>query len=365
MTNYRTISIVLLAGLAGAVGWGYLGPRSAPETEARDISVEVEPAIEPEAPSVEPEPEPEIAPEPERIGEIELVRIAPDGSGLIAGRVGAMETVSIILEGEEIAQADPGVSGEFVAFVELTPSPEPRRVQLMQNYELLGASVIIAPIAAPAPLVVPQSAGPEVVETEVSEPEVAAVTEPEEPQTPAVMIADEEGVRVIQDGGDEVEAVALDAITYDPEGTVALSGRGKSASRVQVYLDNEPLVDGDVGGDGQWRIDLPDVDQGVYTLRVDEVDDGGAVMSRIETPFKREDPAEVAAVLADETSQEGFDLAVRTVQPGNTLWAIAQEAYGDGVLYVRVFEANADLIRDPNLIYPGQIFRLPESVEPN
>jgi len=53
-------------------------------------------------------------------------------------------------------------------------------------------------------------------------------------------------------------------------------------------------------------------------------------------------------------------VAVRTVQPGNTLWAIAQERYGDGILYVRVFEANRDLIRNPNLIYPGQVFRLPE-----
>ena len=49
-----------------------------------------------------------------------------------------------------------------------------------------------------------------------------------------------------------------------------------------------------------------------------------------------------------------------TVQPGNTLWAIARERYGMGILYVRVFEANRDKIRDENLIYPGQIFELPD-----
>ena len=48
-----------------------------------------------------------------------------------------------------------------------------------------------------------------------------------------------------------------------------------------------------------------------------------------------------------------------TVVPGSTLWAIASETYGDGVLYVRVFEANRDKIRNPDLIYPGQIFDLP------
>jgi nucleoid-associated protein YgaU len=48
-----------------------------------------------------------------------------------------------------------------------------------------------------------------------------------------------------------------------------------------------------------------------------------------------------------------------TVQPGFTLWRIARENYGDGVLYVRVFEANKDQIRNPDLIYPGQVFTVP------
>jgi nucleoid-associated protein YgaU len=48
-----------------------------------------------------------------------------------------------------------------------------------------------------------------------------------------------------------------------------------------------------------------------------------------------------------------------TVQPGYTLWYIAQQNFGDGVLYVQVFEANRDKIKDPNLIYPGQVFTIP------
>ena len=52
-----------------------------------------------------------------------------------------------------------------------------------------------------------------------------------------------------------------------------------------------------------------------------------------------------------------------TVQPGFTLWGIASEQFGDGVLYVQVFEANKDKIRDPNLIYPGQVFVIPTASE--
>ncbi|WP_054300936.1 LysM peptidoglycan-binding domain-containing protein, partial [Gemmobacter sp. LW-1] len=49
-----------------------------------------------------------------------------------------------------------------------------------------------------------------------------------------------------------------------------------------------------------------------------------------------------------------------TVQPGFTLWRIARENFGDGVLYVKVFDANKDQIRNPDLIYPGQVFLIPD-----
>ena len=64
--------------------------------------------------------------------------------------------------------------------------------------------------------------------------------------------------------------------------------------------------------------------------------------------------------MAEEIEDPSFTVATRTVQPGATLWAIAEERYGAGILYVTVFEANRDRIRNPDLIYPGQVFILPE-----
>ena len=48
-----------------------------------------------------------------------------------------------------------------------------------------------------------------------------------------------------------------------------------------------------------------------------------------------------------------------TVQPGYTLWGIARDNMGEGVMYVQVYKANRDKIRDPDLIYPGQVFMMP------
>jgi nucleoid-associated protein YgaU len=48
-----------------------------------------------------------------------------------------------------------------------------------------------------------------------------------------------------------------------------------------------------------------------------------------------------------------------TVKPGDTLWGIAQSYYGDGAKYPVIFDANRDLLHDPNKIYPGQVLRIP------
>ena len=48
------------------------------------------------------------------------------------------------------------------------------------------------------------------------------------------------------------------------------------------------------------------------------------------------------------------------VQPGNSLWRIARRVYGEGMEYTVIYQANQDQIRDPDLIFPGQIFNLPK-----
>ena len=48
-----------------------------------------------------------------------------------------------------------------------------------------------------------------------------------------------------------------------------------------------------------------------------------------------------------------------TVQPGDTLSAIAQQFYGNAALFPRIFEANTNQLTNPNLIFPGQVLRIP------
>ena len=170
----------------------------------------------------------------------------------------------------------------------------------------------------------------------------------------AVLRADDQGVTRVQTA--PASRIVLDTISYSDEGAVQLGGRaGTDAVEVRAYLDNRAVARMTVENDGQWRGEIADVAAGVYRLRVDALGQDGAVTSRLETPFKREAPA----VLAAATQAASGPIQAVTVQAGDTLWAIARDRYGEGLLYVQVFEANRSEIRDPDLIYPGQVFDLP------
>ena len=143
----------------------------------------------------------------------------------------------------------------------------------------------------------------------------------------------------------------LDVIDSAQDGRLVLSGRATPNTTVQVYLDDKLLGRAEVDATGHWRL-APESRQGpgLYTLRLDELDATGKVARRIAMPFTRAKPGEALP--------EGASVVV---QPGNSLWRIARRSYGQGIRYTVIYEANKGQIRDPDLIYPGQVFVVPKT----
>ncbi|MDJ1009492.1 MAG: Ig-like domain-containing protein [Paracoccaceae bacterium] len=349
-----------------------------------------ETAAAPEVPAETPVP-PQAPATP--VPAFDVVRVAPDGESLVAGVAAPGASVSVLVDGEVMGEAAADAAGNFVLLFSMDASDAARVVSLEAEGEGGRVSseqeIIVAPMPAPVAEAEPSATG----EVAVSEPadegpgtaaeaatsdagdraaaETAAVPEaaaasppaaetaPAAPPSPTLLLSEAGSVRVIQsEGPDVLDRVAIDAITYDVEGEVTLAGRAEGGGFVRVYIDNRPILTTEIDAGGNWRTDLPDVDTGVYTLRVDALDAEGNVTSRAETPFLRE-PVDAVRTIADGLEADVLDDIV-TVQPGDHLWGIATRRYGEGILYVKVFEANKGQIRDPDLIYPGQIFELPE-----
>jgi nucleoid-associated protein YgaU len=129
-----------------------------------------------------------------------------------------------------------------------------------------------------------------------------------------------------------------------------LSGHASPGASLRLYAENQPLATATADDQGKWSTVSPHPkDAGKIELRVDQLAADGSVAQRIAEPF--EPPAATAQA---PTGQY-------TVQPGNSLWVIARKAYGGGMRYTTIYSANKEHIRNPNLIYPGQVITLPKS----
>jgi len=320
-----------------------LPPLSAPAALWLQASKDGQTATSADQMLIQPVPQPEPAPAPVAVAAASPVaQPATDTSAPTSSTDDTAATDTAAAQAPTTTGAA-AVAETVAAAVASTPSE-----QTTTDIATATATATESTNAAPAPEPAAEPA-----------PEPAPATETAQAAAPMVLRANDEGVALVQAAPNaepnSPATVALDTISYDDKGEVQLQGRAGARDEgrtvVRVYVDNQPVADADVKNDGTWASTLPKVAAGVYTLRVDQLNAQGRVTSRAETPFKREEKQQLAA--APQKAR------VVTVQPGSTLWAIARERYGEGILYVRVFNANRDRIRDPDLIYPGQVFDLP------
>jgi nucleoid-associated protein YgaU len=339
-----------------------------------------------EAPSVEeiilaPTPPPQVARSPDDQGTVaEEVAVAepaaaPAGPGPVGTDTApaAAPAGTAPESGERVARetAQPSTPEPLAEVAPVSDTPADAQADAnTRTSETQASAEAQTGEAAPETQAAPEGAAPQ-AQTAVNDQPRLPVAPPQDTAAPApstavaVLRADAAGVELIQpatpDAAPSREQIVLDTIGYTPEGAVLLSGRSAPAGLVRIYLDNLPLADLRAGADGRWRARLEGIAPGIYTLRLDALDEDGGVLSRLETPFKRESAAALAAAQAQaQAAPPAPPVSQVTVQAGDTLWAISRERYGDGLLFVRVFEANRDAIRDPDLIFPGQIFAIPD-----
>ena len=322
----RAVLIVLLLVVLGFVVWRY-GDRLAGAGGPPHLTTAVKPAAGPDADG--------SSPRATSLRGFDIVRVDRSGDAVIAGRARPGSRVAVYADGKAIAETKAGDDGSWVVTtetpiaggtVEFTLSMTTADGQTIRSEE----SVIIY---------VPDRAG--------DQPLVLRTT----PGGATVVLQDP---RAAATG---LGPLALESIDYDDSGAVIFSGRAQPNRIVEVSIRasaDAPLASlgrTTSSADGRWTIARsdPPVPPGRYRLLIVQFDEAGRPVFAIEVPFERARPEELAL---------GEGKVV--VQPGASLWRIARRAYGRGAQYTVIYEANADQIRDPDLIYPGQVFTVPQ-----
>uniref|UniRef100_UPI001F21F903 LysM peptidoglycan-binding domain-containing protein n=1 Tax=Oryzibacter oryziterrae TaxID=2766474 RepID=UPI001F21F903 len=165
--------------------------------------------------------------------------------------------------------------------------------------------------------------------------------------------------------------VKIDAVEYENGKKLYAAGSGDANGTVRLYIDDKVVGDAKVDK-GRWLYEGEIVLQpGKHLVRADEIDVDGKVLARSEVPFDYADAAVPAptdasgsgtAQAGSGTTGEADAAQPKTliIRKGDNLWMIAKRLYGHGIRYSTIYQANTDQIRDPDLIYPGQVFVIPK-----
>ena len=281
---------------------------------------------------------------------VDILRVDESGITIIAGSGDPSTTVEAKINNQTIGKSEVNKDGEFVITGEVSSSDQPQELKIItieEKEEKTKKIVSKEPLENEEDWVYETKSFiilPGLIknnnENEMQKERLDDVQIFEVQQTDILLKEEFKNINV--------EQLTLDRIKYSENGTAILYGRARTDMNVMVYLNNEFKMKTVPGKDGSWEVDLGIIPPGIYKLRIDETTINGDVQFRIETPFKQE---------TKELLDKMFTKAI-TVQPGNSLWRIARRIYGKGIMYLDIYNKNSHLIKDPDLIYPGQIFSL-------
>ncbi len=358
---YWGVAVLAIAAVIGVVVFFQLPSPDTPPIQAQPPVVEPQESEPP--PPLPQTAETESVPDPQPTApEFDIVRVDDNGNVVIAGRA-TPDCVIVVRDGDTVVgKATVDRRGDWVLVPDEALEPGDRQLSLIAEcgdadpIEADRVVVLAVPehgVGALAVAVARDGSAPsQVLQTPGGAPssaaELPAVNRGASPdgQEP---VGGQASVAERTPAGEAPPQVAVGAVDYDDDGDVALSGTAPPGSTVQVYVDNEPIGSAVANDQGRWVV-IPDraVDPGSYSLRVDQVEPDGKVVARAQIPFVRGEP------LTDLPPGR-----VVIIQPGDYLWRIARDRYGAGVQYTLIYEANRAQIRDPDLIFPGQIFMVP------
>ncbi|ADZ71156.1 LysM domain protein [Polymorphum gilvum SL003B-26A1] len=184
---------------------------------------------------------------------------------------------------------------------------------------------------------------------------------------PATTVAEDAGTAAAQNG----LAVTVEAVESE-NGTLYVAGRAEPNATVRVYVDGAHVGDAVANDTGRWLLQGErQVEAGEVEVRVDQVESTAAsVVARAAVTFEKgADAVVLTRVSAEGTaggptgaSGEAGSRALPNViiRKGDNLWNISRRLYGEGMRYTTIYQANKGQIRNPDLIYPGQVFLTPE-----
>ena len=157
------------------------------------------------------------------------------------------------------------------------------------------------------------------------------------------------------------------------KGKLYAAGSSAPGALLRVYVADKHVGDVEGSDTGRWLHESQtDVPVGSVEVRIDQISrTTGEVLARAAVTFQKAEEQEIVLSKVEEPKSGATAPAAGEARPtpnvvirkGDNLWNISRRLYGSGYRYTTIYQANRDQIRNPDLIYPGQVFLTPEAAQ--
>ena len=146
------------------------------------------------------------------------------------------------------------------------------------------------------------------------------------------------------------DGIILDFVNYSLPDNVILSGRTLPNNNVILTIRDKIIEEVESDDDGKWKMILKMSNYQNQNISIETNINGEEVVLTYSS-----------SELNKKLKNKVISLTINqfVVEQGNSLWRIARKTLGGGIFYTEIYKNNSQKIKNPDLIFPGQVFNIP------
>jgi len=251
----------------------------------------------------------------------DIVRLDPTGNVVIAGKTIPLIKVEIYDGNDKLADVISDTHGDWVWVSDEPLTEGVKRLNLKyidKNQEFVSAENIII---------------------------INKIDKKESSKIFKYSYEDNSGIEILNNDN-QISGLALDTVEHLKKNKLKVLGRATPNSVIKIFLSGEFLGEVISNENGSWFFEHNDISFTPHNIMITTLINNETI--KIKT-----------SIFEDKIKTKFLVKREIKVVEGNSLWRIARKTLGGGILYSEIYKNNIKIITNPNLIFPGQVFNIP------
>ena len=281
------------------------------------------------------------------IPKVDILKVGPDGSYIIAGKGKPNSTISLLEKGNKIESVDADKSGNWI-IVSQDNLESGDNLLIINQDNIDGTSTQSKEIYV-TKIDKENETKPLVIEIVNDDGGKLSII-----QSPSIKKLDsnvENDLTLSEKHINKKNVFKIQSVSFSQDGSLSIQGIANYGSNIEILV-NKNLSSIFLKNKPEWIFNSSyKLGYGMHKLVANLKSQDNIILDSITLPFMRSE-------MPSGALPDNYVL----IKPGDMLWTISYKIYGNPLKYIEIYKENRDQISNPDLIFPGQVFSIPKKI---